>query len=145
MFPDNDFDFDLYQQQMQQQNSLGKSFLYDFTRNDFVLRDGKFIEITEKEVIQQWIEKCIRTEKDKFKIYTQKQYGVPLEQLIRDSKLPRVLLESELEREIKEALTQHFLISDIINFEMTKNGTICEIHFGVITTQGYTMEVEFNV
>ena len=40
-----------------------KSYLFDFTTGDFVVRDGKLIECDGIESIKVWIEKILRTEK----------------------------------------------------------------------------------
>ena len=64
-------------------NTAGtKSFLYDFSKGDFVIRDGKLVECDELEAIKVWIEKIIRTEKNRFPIYDGTEYGCYLEDLI---------------------------------------------------------------
>ena len=46
-----------------QTSSGTKSYLFDFTTGDFVVRDGKLIECDGIESIKVWIEKILRTEK----------------------------------------------------------------------------------
>ena len=60
--------------------SLGtKTFLFDFNRGDFVLRDGKLVVCDGIEAVKVWIEKIIRTEKNRYSIYVGTQYGCHLE------------------------------------------------------------------
>lgn len=58
----------------------GKSFLFDFDTNNFVIKDGKLVEVEGIEAIKTWIAKILRTEKFKFNIYD--EYGVKLEDLM---------------------------------------------------------------
>lgn len=145
MFPEDDIDFDLDSLIETQQTSLGKSYLFDFENNEFVLRGGKFVEIEGQDVLKQWIEKCVRTEKNKFKVYNDETYGAPTEELLRNRNMARALAESEFERELTESLQQHFMIQDVANFEWTRDNDKLEVHFDVITKDGTSVEVEFDV
>lgn len=60
----------------------GKSYLYDFEKGDFVIRDGKLIECDGIEALKVWIEKILRTEKGRYQIYDGTSYGCQLEDLI---------------------------------------------------------------
>ena len=43
-----------------------KSYIFDFTTGDFVVRDGKLIECDGISAIKVWIEKILRTEKGRY-------------------------------------------------------------------------------
>ena len=42
---------------------IGKSFLYDFKKGDFVMKNGKMVVIHGIEVLKQWILKVLKTER----------------------------------------------------------------------------------
>ncbi|MCK9479713.1 MAG: DUF2634 domain-containing protein [Firmicutes bacterium] len=98
-----------------------RSFLFDFSNGDFVVKDGKLVETDD---ITMWIEKILRTEKGRFKIYSDTDYGCHLEDLIIGSNYPISFVESELKREIEDALLQNPNIKAISNFALlrTKSG-----------------------
>jgi len=98
-----------------------RSFLFDFSIGDFVIKDGKLVETDD---ITVWIEKIMRTEKGRFKIYEGTDYGCHLEDLIIGSNYPISFVESELKREIEDALLQNPNIKAISNFALlrTKSG-----------------------
>lgn len=100
---------------------MGKSFLFDFSIGDFVVKDGKLVETDD---ITVWIEKILRSEKGRFKIYEGTNYGCHLEDLIIGSNYSISFVESELKREIEDALLQNSKIKAISNFTLkrTKSG-----------------------
>jgi phage baseplate assembly protein W len=103
---------------------MGKSFLFDFTTGDFFVQNGKMVECNGIEAIKVWIEKILRTEKGRFKIYDDTDYGCHLEDLIIGSNYSMSFIESELKREIEDALMQNPNIKAVSDFtlERTKSG-----------------------
>lgn len=126
--------------------SLGKSFLFDFKKGDFVLRDGKPVEVEGIESIKIWIEKILRTEKFKFKIYEtgeENEYGVTIKDLLFRQKYPHSFVLTELRREVSEALSKHPEIKDIENFNIKHEGTSVIISFKVnLKSEISTAEME---
>lgn len=115
------------------------SFLFDFKKGDFVKDDGKLIRITGKEALKQWIEKTIRTERYRYRVYLDDQgneveeYGTTIEDLI-GTNYPRSFVEAELEREITESLTNHYAINNIQNWRFERDdSTGAMISFEVVT------------
>jgi hypothetical protein len=45
----------------------GKSFLFDFATGDFVVKDGNIQTLEGIEALKIWVEKILRTEKDRYK------------------------------------------------------------------------------
>lgn len=124
----------------------GASFLFDFAAGDFVLVDGKLVPITDKAAVKVWVEKCLRTEKHQYAIYARdddNEYGVSIEDLI-GSVFPRAFIESELKREITEAVTRHPRISSISNLSAVRDGANMMISFTLNLTDGQTEEVTIS-
>lgn len=113
---------------------IGKSFLYDFEKGDFVIRNGRLVEVHGIESLKVWIEKVIRTEVDRFRIYKGTGYGVGLEKVI-GSNLPEELVEGEIERKITETLTEHPHINRIERWWFERDGRRLRISFRVITSE----------
>jgi hypothetical protein len=122
---------------------IGKSFLFDFEKGEFVLREGKPVVVEGIEALKVWITKAIKTEKYRFKIYDDTNYGTTLEGLI-GTKLPRQFIESEVKREVISSLTTHPYIQDIVNWEFIRDGTFMRIKFKVVTVEG-TFEQEVTL
>ena len=127
MFPETE---DYVLSEEQKDNASGtKSFLYDFSKGDFVIRDGKLVPCDSLEAIKVWIEKIIRTEKNRFPIYDGTEYGCYLEDLIIGNNYTVEFVEAELKREIEEALLLNSKISSVNNFKITRtrNNLIVEM------------------
>ena len=125
----------------------GKSFLFDFKKGDFVMQNGKFIEVTGTEALKVWIEKILRTEKFRFKIYengTRRQYGITIEDLIVGRSLPQSFVESELKREINEALLQHPEIESLTDMTFNREGSTLIISFTVNLINGDSLQQEVD-
>lgn len=119
----------------------GKSFLFDFQQGDFVIRDGRLIKIEGIEALKIWIMKILKTEKDKYKIYEDTDYGTELKNLIGQN-LPRDFVESELKREIKAALERHPMIRHISNLKISRDGAKIILEFMVNLVEGNTFQQE---
>lgn len=125
---------------------LGSTYQFDFETGEFVLVDGKLVPVSDVNAIKEWVQKCLRTERFKFKIYARddkNEYGVTIEDLI-GSVLPRAFIESELKREISEALTRHPRISSITDLSVERDGAKTTIAFELILTDGQTEGVTIS-
>ncbi|RKD26678.1 hypothetical protein BEP19_15840 [Ammoniphilus oxalaticus] len=123
---------------------MGKSFLFDFTKGEFVLRNGKMVEVEGLDALKVWIEKCMRTERYRFRVYEGVEYGVTLEDLI-GSNLPRAFVEAEIKREVTESLIQHPYIDDIQDWRFERDGKWMRVQFRVITPDGaFEQEVGYG-
>ncbi|MCR4719706.1 MAG: DUF2634 domain-containing protein [Firmicutes bacterium] len=116
------------------ENYNTKSYLFDFDIGDFVIRDGKLIECDGLEAIKVWIEKILRTEKGRYKIYDETIYGARLEDLIVGNNYSVEFIESELKREIEDALLQNPKISSVTNMKITREVNSLTVELEVITS-----------
>lgn len=97
-----------------------KSYVFDFKKGEFVMRDGKNVIVTGNERIKVWIEKLIRTELGRYPIYDGTTYGVRFPTSViglRDRDYIRDAISSEL----RAKLTENEEITDVreitVNFE----------------------------
>lgn len=127
-------------QEVETQITYGKELAYDFEKGDFIYEDGKPKVVEGMEALKVWIEKAIRTARYRFPIYTF-QYGCELEDIIGID-LPRAVLESEVQRVIKEALIYDDRIEDVRDFIIERGGDWLKVTFTVITALGDTLEQE---
>jgi len=123
---------------------IGKSFLYDFDKGDFVLKDGKPIELSGLDSLKMWIRKVLKTERFRFRIYEDDPYGVLLEELI-GLNLPRAYIEAELEREVTESLLLSPYIDRLQEWSFERDGKWMRISFIVISPMYSTFDLEVNI
>lgn len=129
--------------------TIGKSFLFDFKKGDFVMKDGKLVVLEGMEALKMWIIKVIRTEKFRFRIYentefeNDEQYGVMLEDLI-GSNFDREFIEAEIEREVTEALLLHEYIISVDEWQFERNSKKMTVSFAV-TTYDETLNMEVDL
>lgn len=115
-----------------QTSSGTKSYLFDFTTGDFVVRDGKLIECDGISAIKVWIEKILRTEKGRYLICDNTEYGCHLEDLIIGNSYTAEFIEAELKREIEDALKQNPQITSVTNFNITRNTNAITVTLEVV-------------
>lgn len=123
---------------------VGKSFLYDFNKGDFVLKDGKPIELFGLDSLKMWIRKVLKTERFRFRIYKDDPYGVLLEELI-GLNLPRAYIEAELEREVTESLLLSPYIDRLENWSFERDGKWMRIYFRVVSPMYSTFDMDEEV
>ena len=122
-----------------------KTYLFDFDKGDFVVRDGKLVECDGVEAIRVWIEKIIRTEKSRYPIYDGTEYGCHLEDLIIGNNYTVEFIEAELKREIEEALLQNPQISNVSGFQLVRDANsitvTLEVYLGESGANSITLTV----
>ena len=126
-------------------HSFGKSFLFDFDKGDFILRDGKMVVVDDIAALKVWIEKILRTKRDEYKIYEGTPYGSRFDDLVVGSTFPPAFIDSELRREVEEALTQNPQIITISEFEVDRSASKCEVSFTVTLASGLTFGEVVNL
>lgn len=98
------------------------SFAFDFEAGDFVTADGAVKQLSGAEALSIWIQKILRTEKHKCEAYRDTEYGTGLETLVVGSRFSRDFVESEVKREITEALMKNNCIKAITNYNYEYKG-----------------------
>jgi len=88
--------------------------------------------------------KVMRTERFRFRIYDDTEYGITLEDLI-GSNLPRAFVEAEMKREVTETLTSHPHIDEVRGWEFERDGKWMFVNFTVISPTYNTFEQEVRI
>lgn len=123
--------------------TYGKSPVFDFETGEFKKADGKVYIGEGVEVLKNWIEKTLRTERYRFPIYSF-NYGVTLEELINKD-IPYEVLVNELKNQIRDALTQDLRITAVDNFSFSRNGSFLDIGFEVVTFDKKVVVMEVSI
>lgn len=123
---------------------IGKTFLYDFDKGDFVMKGGKLVELSELDSLKMWIMKVMKSESFRFRIYDDTVYGTSIESLIGSS-LPRAYIESEIEREVNESLLLSPYINRLEGWEFQRDGKWMRIKFTVISPMYNTFDMEVSI
>ena len=108
-----------------------KNYLFDFEAGDFVVCDGKLVVCDGLEALKVWIEKILRTEKGRFAIYDATSYGCQLEDLIVGNSYTSAFIESELKREIEDALAQNPHIVSVYGIKLSREKNAITIELEV--------------
>lgn len=114
--------------------SIPKEYAWDFEKNDFKLKDGKFQIVEGTEALKIWIWKALKTSKFTYPIYSD-AYGQELEKMVGKG-LSKSLAESEAKRLTLECLKENEHILSIKNFKVNKVNDILNIIFTAITDCG---------
>lgn len=112
------------------------TFLYDFKKGDFVIKDGNPVIVSGIEALKVWIDKILHTQLNRYKIYNGTSYGANIEDLVIGKSYGRAFTESELKREVEAALLQHEDINNIMDFDITYDKDRLNISFTLETTYG---------
>ena len=118
-------------------DNLGRSLKFDYETNSFVIINGKNVEPSKIDAIKQWIELYIRTEINKYVIYTD-EFGVDLNGLV-GYRLPRGLQVAEIMRRINNGI-----LSKCPNVTKVSDWNFDKGHFTFTVTTNTGEEVVIN-
>lgn len=142
MFPNQDATSIIAKLNNNSVSSGGKSPSFDFEIGDFVAKDGKVQMLTGYDALKQWIQKVLKTEKNKYKIYNTdelEKYGVALLELIT-SKYPIAYIQAQVETIVTEALGKNSDIKSVNNFVFTRDKNLLNCEFDVASIYGKSTE-----
>ena len=109
---------------------------WDFALGDFVITDGRVIDVTGLEYIKIWVEKILRTRKglDIYPIYGSGHHGLIGTIYDRD------FVQAEVARYTKDALLLNNAITEVSDISVEFDGAILNISLKINTVYG-VMEV----
>lgn len=120
---------------------MKKTFDFDFKAGEFRMKNGNPVVLTGIDALKLWIQKCIRTQLNRYSIYKGRQYGANVEDLVFGKSYNFDFAESELRREIETALLQNEDIQSMSSFSVKRAGSTLDISFTLITVYGKVSEV----
>lgn len=121
------------------QNSVGRNMRFDFKLKRFVIEDGVNVETNQVDAIKQWIELFIRTELNKFRIYSD-TFGLNLDKLV-GYRLPRSFIVSEIKRRITDGILNKVPCTESVSNWRFDKGTFS---FTVKTNTGEEVKYEYE-
>lgn len=150
LFPEIDIEFEIEDEELiddEEEEALdttiGNTPLYDFSKGEYVIQDGKLIYCTQEEAVKQWLGFLIKTPAERFNVYNEIPFGTYISNLLGYKDIG--FIASEVEREIKEKCIDNRAITGISNFKIKKEGGKLEIAFSIVTAEGLESEVITNV
>lgn len=109
---------------------------FDFERGDFAIINGRVKSVTGLERVKNKVSKLLRTQKGKYKIYDDKDYGINLKNMLVGKNFTQDYMLSEIQREICEALRDDEDILSVDGFSGEADGTYLTVTFTVNTVFG---------
>lgn len=124
---------------VEEDTSVGvkKTILFDFEKEEFLIKDGKVVVVEGLEALKIWVIKKLKTEKDRFKIYLNTEYGVRIQDLLCNG-YDRTFIQSEIQREIRDALLVNEAINDVNNFSFSQEDSELTVSFNIDSIYGTT-------
>jgi hypothetical protein len=122
---------ELNEEELKTFENNGTMLDFDFATNEFNLQFGEVKQLIGDEALKKWIEKALRTEKNRFKIYDNEEYGIVLEDLLIGNVYDAGFVQSEAKREIEETLLKNNLIDNVDNFNFNFVNDTLTISFTV--------------
>lgn len=116
---------------------IAREYAWDFTENEYLLKDGRPYIVEGKEALKIWIYKALKTKRCKHMAYSW-NYGVDFHELIGKG-YSRGYTHSEVARMLREALLINENITGITNLEVSfseddlKVTFVAETVFGEVT------------
>lgn len=108
----------------------GTNFLFDFSTNQFVVKDGKLVEVVGDAAVVFWIEKTIRTDYERAAVYQNTGYGFGIDKYVGQV-LPKAIATLQLQDGLKDALYKHQRIKSIYDFTFEQLDDAVSITFKV--------------
>ena len=119
---------------------MKNTFDFDFKAGEFRLKNRNPVVLTGADALKLWIEKCIRTQLGRYSIYAGTRYGANIEDLVIGKSYRIDFAESELRRELEEALLQNGDIHRMESFSTEKRGSELIVRFTLLTVYGEVRE-----
>ncbi|WP_291578666.1 DUF2634 domain-containing protein [Clostridium sp. UBA6640] len=119
---------------------IPREYAWDFQKNEFILKDGKFVVVEGIEALNIWIRKALITERYRYLAYTT-DYGSEIESLVGKN-YSKELTKSEIKRFLKEALEINPHIKGISDIDVLSYKDKITVNFKVETDLG---EVKVSV
>ena len=105
---------------------------FDLETGQHILENGNLKTATDLQNIKQWIDKTLRTQLDKFKIYEAVDYGISIYKYMGKRTLPAGYLNAEFKRELTEQLLKNSYISNVTDYTAVRERRGIIVNFTVV-------------
>ena len=119
---------------------MKNTYNFDFKQGEFVFEKGTAVVLTERNALMLWVEKAIRTQIDRYNMYSGKKYGAYIEDLVIGKSYGFDFVESEMKREIETALLRHEDILAVTGFSAVRSSSALNVTFTLKTICGNITE-----
>ena len=119
---------------------MKNTYNFDFKQGEFVFEKGTAVVLTERNALMLWVEKAIRTQIDRYNMYSGKKYGADIEDLVIGKSYGFDFVESEMKREIETALLRHEDILAVTGFSAVRSSSALNVTFTLKTIYGNITE-----
>ncbi len=119
---------------------MKNTYNFDFKQGEFVFEKGTAVVLTERNALMLWVEKAIRTQIDRYNMYSGKKYGAYIEDLVIGKSYGFDFVESEMKREIETALLRHEDILAVTGFSAVRSSSALNVTFTLKTIYGNITE-----
>lgn len=119
---------------------MKNTYNFDFKQGEFVFEKGTAVVLTERNALMLWVEKAIRTQIDRYNMYSGKKYGAYIEDLVIGKSYGFDFVESEMKREIETALLRHEDILAVTGFSAVRSSSALNVTFSLKTIYGNITE-----
>lgn len=123
-------------------DSKGIVYKFNFDEHSYELNDGKLIVLESiEDQVNQWIQFLLNVELDKYAIYKDMPFGISKNRFIGKKNYPLVLLESDLEDDLRRAFGLNKDIKELIKLSVKKENDTLKIDVHVKTINNVDVEV----
>ena len=119
---------------------MKNTYNFDFKQGEFVFEKGTAVVLTERNALMLWVGKAIRTQIDRYNMYSGKKYGAYIEDLVIGKSYGFDFVESEMKREIETALLRHEDILAVTGFSAVRSSSALNVTFTLKTIYGNITE-----
>lgn len=119
---------------------MKKTLQFDFEKGDFVIENKKFNILSKSDALRMWIRKILHTQKFCCKAYKGTAYGIRTDDLVVGKSYGIGFQESELKREVEEALLANDDILSVQSFSVDRKKDRLNITIVLNTVYGAISE-----
>lgn len=142
IFPEQNF---TEEEKTNEEIQVKNTWNFDFATGDFLMKDGKIDVVKKLDALENWIRKVIKTDKNRYKIYTNTKFGLSADlKKIVNSDLNLSLKKMRIEEVLTNALIINKDIIEVKNFKFEQIKRSLKVTFDVKSTFG-TIEEEVEV
>ena len=100
------------------------------------MENGKPVTVSGVDALKVWIEKILRTQLNRYEIYTDTGYGANIEDLVIGKGYSTAFVQSELKREIETALLRNEDITEIKSISLSREKDLLTVEIALETVYG---------